>query len=133
MEGTNLNYVVHSSELASELVVDTKLKPCALLVHKGVNFSLSTTVYTDAMVTESKGFRPRNIHFFLAFIIHNFFFLTRSIIKNCLNVKQACLKISTSLLQYCNISFLKSNTSSFLSLNHANNSFLTFSPMKSCP
>ena len=44
MEWTNLNYVVHSSELASELVVDTKLKPCALLVHKGVTFSLSTTV-----------------------------------------------------------------------------------------
>ena len=40
----NLNYVVHSSELVSELVVDTKLKPCALLVHKGVTFSLSTTV-----------------------------------------------------------------------------------------
>ena len=46
MEWTNLNYVVHSSELASELVVDTKLKPCALLVHKGVTFSLSTTVIT---------------------------------------------------------------------------------------
>ena len=45
MEWTNLNYVVHSSELASELVVDTKLKPCALLVHKGVTFSLSTTVH----------------------------------------------------------------------------------------
>ena len=38
------NYVVHSSEQASELVVDTKLKPCTPLVHKGVTFSRSTAV-----------------------------------------------------------------------------------------
>ena len=44
MEWTNLNYVVHSSEPASGLVVNTKLKPCALLVHKDVTFSLSTNV-----------------------------------------------------------------------------------------
>ena len=49
MEWTNLNYVVHSSEQASELVVDTKLKPCALLVHKGVTFSLSTTVVSTGL------------------------------------------------------------------------------------
>ena len=46
MEWTNLNYVVHSSEPASGLVVDTKLKPCTLNVHKGVTFRHSTTVYT---------------------------------------------------------------------------------------
>ena len=33
---TNFNYLVRSSEPVSGLVVDTRLKPCALLVHKGV-------------------------------------------------------------------------------------------------
>ena len=57
MEWTNLNYVVHSSELASELVVDTKFKPCALLVHKGVTFSLSTTVYAVNMPKFIRNYR----------------------------------------------------------------------------
>ena len=42
--GTNLKYVVHSSEQASGLVMDTKLKPCVLRRCKGVTFRVSTTV-----------------------------------------------------------------------------------------
>ena len=41
---SSLNYLVHSSEKSSGLVVHTTLKPCALLVIKGVTFRLSTTV-----------------------------------------------------------------------------------------
>ena len=83
------------------------------------NLVLKTFIQTDAIVTESNGSTAPN-HFFSTFP----FSLTTSlsspvaIINRYLNFIQACLEISTSLLQYSNISFLKSNMSFSLSVNH---------------